>query len=252
MGASVELVHDEAELASKGERRGKKRSARVERTIEIYEHALEEGALAVEIPMADEKEREHEHTFRSRLNSAAKALGFKAKVSVRSEEELAMVTFPEGIRQVAKRGTSSLRNAERGVFELHVRLTEEREQPMGTIIDPTPFEDLAEEGAKLTREAGENAYWVNPGRPDELSREGLLRTTYQEYQMHRHGSLDRVSVKEREIVGVLDLLKHNDSMTAREALEALRSDAGEASCVDQIIECKSEEGCGGHVSVCRQ
>lgn len=143
-----------------------------------------------------------------------------------------MVTFPKGIGQIAKRGASTPRNVERGVFELHVRLTEEREHPMGSIIDSTPFEGLGEEGAKLTREAGENAYWVNPGRPDELSREGLLRTTYQEYQMHRHGDLDRVSVKEREIVGVLDLLKRNDSMTTHEALETLRLDAGEAGGID--------------------
>ena len=43
---------------------------------------------------------------------------------------------------------------------------------------------------------------------------------------------DRVSIKEREIGGVLDLLKRNESMTTGEALEALRAGSGNAGNVD--------------------
>lgn len=231
MAAEYEPVLDEEEIINKSDMRGKKRCKRVEDLIEAYEDALRKGFSVIKVRMEDEKERKNWRTFRARLKAAADALGVDAKISVRQEEELAVVTFVEG-GEVAEQNGDALDWETASEFELHVRLTESKEQPMGTMIDTTRFDSLDEEGAKLTREAGENAYWVNPGRSDELSREGLLRTTYQEYQMHRHGSLDRVSVKEREIVGVLDLLKRNDSMTTREALEALRSDAGETSCVD--------------------
>lgn len=232
MTADYELVFNKEECVNKGDMRGKKRIARVEGIVKAYEKWLKSGAEGVMIAMADDKERANWHTFRYRLNSAADALGIKVKVSIRQEEELAVVTLTEGKEDAIAQNQGVLDWETASEFELHVRLTESKEQPMGTMIDATRLDGLGEEGAKRAREAGENAYWVNPGRPGELSREGLLRTTYQEYQMHRHGGLDRVSIKEREIGGVLDLLKRNDSMTTGEALEALRSDAGEARGVD--------------------
>ena len=85
---------------------------------------------------------------------------------------------------------------------------------------------------KRVREAGENAFWTSSERPSELSREALLKTTYQDYQRHRHGLGEWVSIKEREIGDVLDLLKRNESMTTGEALGVLRADTGNTGNVD--------------------
>lgn len=93
MAADFELVYDKEECPNKGDMRGKKRIARVEEIVEAYEIAQKKGAEAVKIPMKDDKERENWHTFRYRLNSAAEVLGIKVKVSIRQDEELAVVTF---------------------------------------------------------------------------------------------------------------------------------------------------------------
>lgn len=95
MAAEYELVYDKEERANKGDMRGKKRIARVEEIAEVYRKAQTKGAVAVKIPMEDEKERSNAHTFRYRLTSVADALGLKVKVSIRLEEELAMVSFIE-------------------------------------------------------------------------------------------------------------------------------------------------------------
>lgn len=93
MAADFELLFDKEECANKGDMRGKKRIARVEEIVKAYQVGLKRGAEAVKIAMADDKERANWHTFRYRLNSAADALGIKVKVSIRQDEELAVVTF---------------------------------------------------------------------------------------------------------------------------------------------------------------
>ncbi|WP_418253051.1 hypothetical protein [Gordonibacter urolithinfaciens] len=93
MDADFEPVFDEEELANKSDMRGKKRSARVDEIIEEYEKALRQGAIGIKVRMADDKERGHWHTFRYRLTAAADALGIEVKVSIRKDEELALVTF---------------------------------------------------------------------------------------------------------------------------------------------------------------
>lgn len=93
MDADFEPVFNEEELANKSDMRGKKRSTRVDEIIEAYEKALQQGAIGVKVRMADEKEREHWHTFRYRLTAAADALGIEVKVSIRKDEEIALVTF---------------------------------------------------------------------------------------------------------------------------------------------------------------
>lgn len=93
MAADFELVFDKEGCTNKGDMRGKKRIARVEEIVEVYQIGLKKGAVSVKIPMADEKERNNWHTFRYRLNSAAEALGIKVKVSIRQDEGLAVVTF---------------------------------------------------------------------------------------------------------------------------------------------------------------
>lgn len=227
MAADFELVYDEEELANKSDMRGKKRSARVEDIIEAYETALQQGAPAVKIPVSDDKERRNSHTFRYRLNAAAEALGIDAKASVNEDEGFALVTFDGKTRH-----KHLPRDVAKTVFELHVRLAEGKEQPMGEMIDASRYRGLDEEEMRRVREAGENAFWTSPGRPPELSRAALLKTTYQDYQRHRHGLGEWVSIKEREIGGVLDLLKRNESMTTGEALEALRAGSGNAGNVD--------------------
>lgn len=100
MVAEYEFVYDKKECANEGDMRGKKRIARVEEIAEVYRNAQTKGAVAVKIPMKDEKERSNAHTFRYRLTSAADALGLKVKVSIRLEEELAMVSFIEDKRKI--------------------------------------------------------------------------------------------------------------------------------------------------------
>ena len=91
--AEFELVFNKEDCPNKGDMRGKKRSERVSGIIEAYKIALKKGAEAVKIPMADDKEREQWHTFRYRLNAAADALGIKVKVSIRQDDNMAVVTF---------------------------------------------------------------------------------------------------------------------------------------------------------------
>lgn len=93
MTADFELVFNKEDCPNKGDMRGKKRSERVSGIIEAYKIALKKGAEAVKIPMADDKEREQWHTFRYRLNAAADALGIKVKVSIRQDDNMAVVTF---------------------------------------------------------------------------------------------------------------------------------------------------------------
>lgn len=100
MAADYELVYDKEECTNKGDMRGKKRIARVEEIVEVYREAQTKGAVAVKISMKDEKERSNAHTFRYRLTSAADVLGLKVKVSIRLEEELAMVSFIEDERKI--------------------------------------------------------------------------------------------------------------------------------------------------------
>lgn len=93
MAAEYELIFDKKECVNEGDMRGKKRIARVEEIVEVYREAQTKGAVAVKIPMADERERNNPHTFRYRLKSASKALGIKVRVSVRQREQLAVVAF---------------------------------------------------------------------------------------------------------------------------------------------------------------
>ncbi len=93
MGADFEPVFDKETLVNESDMRGKKRSARVDKIIEEYEKALRQGATGIKVRMADDKEREHWHTFRYRLTAAADALGIGVKVSIRKDEEIALVTF---------------------------------------------------------------------------------------------------------------------------------------------------------------
>lgn len=93
MTADFELVFNKEDCPNKGDMRGKKRSERVSGIIKAYEIALEKGAIAIKIPMVDDKERENWHTFRYRLNAAADALGIKVKVSIRQDDNMAVVTF---------------------------------------------------------------------------------------------------------------------------------------------------------------
>lgn len=104
--ADFELVFDKEECVNKGDGRGKKRSERVLKIIEAYQIAMKQGAEAVKIPMADDKERENWHTFRYRLNAAAEALGIDVKVSIRQDEALALVTLPKSGKGEAAKATA--------------------------------------------------------------------------------------------------------------------------------------------------
>ena len=93
MDADFDPVFDEEELANKSDMRGKKRSTRGDESIETYEKALRQGAIGVKVRMANEKDREHWHTFRYLPTAATDALGIEAKASIRKDEKIALVSF---------------------------------------------------------------------------------------------------------------------------------------------------------------
>ena len=116
--ADFELVFDKEEcvytnLCDNGDNRctheatfAKLFTERVLKIIEAYQIAMKQGAEAVKIPMADDKERENWHTFRYRLNAAAEALGIDVKVSIRQDEALALVTLPKAGKGEAAKATA--------------------------------------------------------------------------------------------------------------------------------------------------
>lgn len=75
---------------------------------------------------------------------------------------------------------------------------------------------------EYAKQDGENAYWVKPERPGEITRDGLLRVTFQEHMQHVHGEREMVSVREYEVPGVLAILKACPDMDVRQALSDLR------------------------------
>lgn len=75
---------------------------------------------------------------------------------------------------------------------------------------------------EYAKQDGENAYWVKPERPGEITRDGLLRVTFQEHMQHVHGEREMASVREYEVPGVLAILKACPDMDVRQALSDLR------------------------------
>lgn len=93
---------------------------------------------------------------------------------------------------------------------------------MGAMIDISACADSC--GGEVQGDVIERSYWVKPERPNELSREGLLSRTFQEYMQFTHNQRVMVSIRERELDGVLGLLKEYESMTTLQALERLRGE----------------------------
>ena len=97
---------------------------------------------------------------------------------------------------------------------------------MGRLIDITQFDGMSEEERKAKAEeldrTGRTVILVKPTRPREMTAQAIVDIAFHEWKQHSHGQLELARMEEREVPGVLAILKACPDMDVRQALSDLR------------------------------
>ena len=97
---------------------------------------------------------------------------------------------------------------------------------MGRLIDITQFDGMSKEERKAKAEeldrTGRTVILVKPTRPREMTAQAIVDIAFHEWKQHSHGQLELVRMEEREVPGVLAILKACPDMNVRQALSDLR------------------------------
>lgn len=98
---------------------------------------------------------------------------------------------------------------------------------MGKLIDVTPFEGMGRdemaEARKRMSESGETRILVKAGRPDVIASDAITNVSFSDWKRYKHGEVEMVSVEEREVPGIVAILRANRDMDVRQALADLRA-----------------------------
>lgn len=64
---------------------------------------------------------------------------------------------------------------------------------------------------------------IKPTRPEELTIECLSKVSFAEFKRSTHGEKWLISVKRSELPAILEILKKDESLSTKEAVDILRS-----------------------------